>query len=517
MKANQEPSPREHLARAVVFMRRGWRAGRWGALAFAIGLAVTTVVILAAKRLYRSESVIMYDRGVRREAVVGAASDADSPKQIATRLQDMMTSRQRLQKMIEAFSLYPGIVKEHTYVEAVDEMQKHLKFTAREGFTFHLSFEYDSRETAQKVLAAFVDSLIEDDMIARKREAESTKTFLDAEKKQADQDLKTREAALSVFLVQHPELAAESTSVANATAGAYVRSIDREKVTANPGELASLEMQASQIEDMLAVASAARPAAAAGASPAEQAAALSRSQAEAMVSAARRDLADKRATFTDEHPDVKAAQRRVAEAESDLRRANAASTARSTPAAEAAAAEEDPAGSSRVASLRRALAAVRGQIASLHSRTAPRPIVPKLTAKAGGAEQGGAVAIEWTRLFRDVSEARERQNQLESRVFQTNLYATLASSGGAGRLIVVDPAFKPTRPVAGQRTKTLLLGAGASLMLALLVMMALAFLDDGLYSASDVQRVIGDQFVVMVPALPVNERKRLPPMSGEGG
>ncbi|HVR64397.1 MAG TPA: hypothetical protein VMU50_21000, partial [Polyangia bacterium] len=286
---------------------------------------------------------------------------------------------------------------------------------------------------------------------------------------------------------------------------------------ANPAELAGLEMQASQIEDMLATATSARPVPAAGASPAEQAAALSRSQAEAALSAARRELADRRATFTDEHPDVKAAQRRVLEAESDLRRSNAAIIAHPTPAAEAAAAEEDPAGSARAASLRRALGAVRAQISSIRSRTAPKPLVPKASGKASNADQGAvAVDTEWTRLFRDVSEARERQNQLESRQFQTSLYATLASSGGAGRLVIVDPAFKPIRPVAGRRMTMALMGGAGSVALALLVMLCLAFLDERLYSTGDVQGVIGDQFVVLVPALPLNERKRLPPHAGEG-
>ncbi|HEY2902523.1 MAG TPA: hypothetical protein VGL59_18205, partial [Polyangia bacterium] len=292
-----------------------------------------------------------------------------------------------------------------------------------------------------------------------------------------------------------------------ASAGGAIRAADRERVAANPAELAGLEMQASQIEEMISSAASARPLPAA-ASPADQAAAMGRSQAEAALSAARRDLADKRATFTDEHPDVKAAQRRVQDAEVDVRRANAAISAHPAEAAAAAAAgEEDP--TSRVAALRRALQAVRTQIASIRTRQVPKPPVPH-------ASQQGAVAVdtEWTRLFREVSEARERQSQLESRQFQTSLFATLASSGEAGRLVVVDPAFKPTRPVAGRRATMAALGGVGSLLLALLVMLALAFLDERLYSTADVHRVIGDQFVILVPSLPTNERKGLPPYSG---
>jgi len=314
-----------------------------------------------------------------------------------------------------------------------------------------------------------------------------------------------------VFLTQHPELAAESASAASA--GGAIRAADRERFAVNPAELAGLELQASQIEEMITSATAARPVAASNASPADQAATLGRSQAEGALTAARRDLADKRGMYTDEHPDVKSAQRRVIDAEADVRRAIAATAAALHPAPAAgggAATDEDPNGTSRVASLRRALGSVRTQIATIRSRSVPKATPPPKTSQ-------GVVAVdtEWTRLFREVSEARERQSQLESRQFQAGLVATLASSGEAGRLVVIDPAFKPTRPVAGRRVTTALLGGAASLILAMLVMIALAFLDERLYSAADVRRVIGDQFVILVPSLPTSERKSLPPLSGD--
>jgi uncharacterized protein involved in exopolysaccharide biosynthesis len=127
-----------------------------------------------------------------------------------------------------------------------------------------------------------------------------------------------------------------------------------------------------------------------------------------------------------------------------------------------------------------------------------------------------AVETEWTRLFRDVSEARERQSQLESKQFQATLFATLAGSGEAGKLVVIDPAFKPSRPVAGRRATTAAIGIVGSLLLSLLVMVAVAFLDERMYSAEDVQRVVGDQFVITVPSLPASDRKRLPSAGGGG-
>jgi uncharacterized protein involved in exopolysaccharide biosynthesis len=295
-----------------------------------------------------------------------------------------------------------------------------------------------------------------------------------------------------------------------ASAGGTIRADERARVATNPGELVALEMQASQLEELISNAGAARPLSA-GASPADQAGALGRIQAETALAQARRDLAEKRATLTDEHPDVRSAQRRVLDAENDLRRAIAAAAAPPASPPTAAAAEVDAAGGGRAASLRRALAAVRSQIASIRTRSAPKAMAPR-------SVQGNvAVETEWTRLFRDVSEARERQSQLESRQFQATLFATLAASGEAGRLVVIDPAFKPTRPVAGRRVTTAAIGIAGSLMLALLVMVVVAFLDERMYSAEDVERVVGDQFVILVPSLPAADRKRLTSAGGGEG
>jgi uncharacterized protein involved in exopolysaccharide biosynthesis len=211
MISEAERSPRDYLVAIWAFLRRALRATRWGVGAFVIGLGLTAVVILAAKRLYRSDTVMMYDRGVRAGAVVGGA-EPDSPRQVLIRIQDMLASRQRLQKAIEEFKLYPEIVAQHGYVDAVDEMRKQLKYTARDGYTFHLSYESESRELAQNVLASLASGIIEEDTLSRRRDAESTKAFLDSEKKQADQELKASEAALSSFFVKHPELAAESAA-----------------------------------------------------------------------------------------------------------------------------------------------------------------------------------------------------------------------------------------------------------------------------------------------------------------
>jgi hypothetical protein len=336
--------------------------------------------------------------------------------------------------------------------------------------------------------------IIDDDLRRRSREAEDAKKFLDTERKSADDDLHTKESALAGFLALHPQLAAESAANA-ASAGGLIRAADRDRAPANEGEVASLEMQAAQLEEALAGAGA-RPKAVPGEAPVDANLLASRARAQAEVQAAQRDLTDKQARFTNEHPDVKAAIRRLSNAEAQLARAEAASAApRPMPVAgipEAAPDVDDGAG--RVGALRRALAAVRAQIGAVRGRAVtPRADVPR------DGHSMVAIDTQWTSLMRSVNEARERQNQIEAKQFQADLFATLVSGGQAGRLVIADPPFRPTRPIAGSRSKIALVGGIASVALGVFAVLVMAAFDDRLYGARDVERLVSTAIVVAVP------------------
>jgi len=475
-------SPREHLIAFTSLAPRVARSVWVGGVVLAIGLAGTAVWAISTKRLYRSESVVVYERGVQSGALGG--SDADSPRQVSARLQDALTSRQRLEGLVKKMGLYANIVEQRSLVEAIDEMRKHLAMSGREGYAYRITFDADTRDAAQKVLDALVKDVVSEDTQRRSKEAEEMRKFLDAERKRADDDLKGKEAALSSFITQHPQLALETGSAA--AAGGLIRANQRDSgPAASGGEIASLEMQAANLEDAIANL---------GRHPAGEDPVLAAAHARAVadLQVAQAELTARQAQFTDEHPDVKAARRRVAEAESAVRRSEAALKAH--PAAPIAGVDDSQGG--RAAALKRALQAIRLQIQTLHSRgsgakpenvTAPRSVV--------------AIDTEWTRLNRDVAEARERQGQLEARQFQAQLAATLVAGGQGGRLTIADPAFRPLRPVAGGRFKIALAGASFSLFLAFLAISGMAWLDDRLYGVRDIERVVEEPIVVVVPKL----------------
>jgi uncharacterized protein involved in exopolysaccharide biosynthesis len=412
------------------FLRGAWA----GAIALAVGLAATAGAAISTTRLYRSEAVLVFERGVQ----AGIGQDGDSSRGVTGRLNEMLNSRQRLESLIREMKLYKRVLDQRGQVEAVEEMRRRIKLSNREGYTYRVSYDGESRDLAKDVLTRLTASVVEEDNRRRNQDAEEARRFLDAERKQADEDLKQKEKALAEFLIKHPQLAAEAGA---ATTGGLIRAADRDRLGASGGEVASLELQAAQLEESLAAAGAPRVVGGrvvVGPS-ADSPLVVAHTRAQAELQAAQRDLVDKQLHLTNEHPDVKQAVRRMAVAEAAERRAAAALAAwKPAPASEApAVAAGDSTAGARAAALRRALSAVRQQIASVKGRGAPRGETPR------GSTAVVAVDTDWTRLNRDVAEARERQSNLEAKQFQANLAATLTAGGQGGQLLIVDPPFAP--------------------------------------------------------------------------
>jgi uncharacterized protein involved in exopolysaccharide biosynthesis len=493
---NAPPSPWEQLALIGTLVRRAMRRAWVGAVAFGVGLLITAGVVLTTKRIYRSETVLLFERGVEAATL---NRDPESSRQVVSRVKDTVTSRQRLQRLIEEMNLYPKIVDKLGMVEAVEVMQKAIIFANdHEGATFRISYDYDNRQLAKQVLETLVSGVISEDTERRKREADETRRFLDTERRHADEEVSAKESALSAFLAKHPQLASETGSMA--ATGGLLRAADRDRTAAGSGsELASLEMQAAQLEQSIAAAGASLRVGGRliPATDPQLVAAEARAQAE--LQAAKQELADKQLHLTNEHPDVRQALRRVATAEAAERRATAALAAWRPPtpapseAGETAAPEALADGETRVASLRRALAAVRQQIAAVHGRTAARVEVPRQLSSVV------AIDTQWTRLNREVTEAHERQSQLEGKQFQAQLAATLIADGQGGRIVIADPPFLPMKPVSGKRFKFAMVGGLASLLFSIAVLGVLALFDDRLYTARDLEGMLDAGIVVVIP------------------
>src|SRR5438874_2398330 len=91
-------TPREHLTAVVAFAQRAARGARYGVIALGVGIILTVALALSTHRLYRSEALLAYEGGVQ---AVALGADGVNPRAMAARVNDMVTSRERLGTIIK--------------------------------------------------------------------------------------------------------------------------------------------------------------------------------------------------------------------------------------------------------------------------------------------------------------------------------------------------------------------------------------------------------------------------------
>lgn len=511
-RAPARPEPqndaREQIEWVLGLVRRTLRFYWIPTIAGALGVVACVVFLTAIWRpKYRSETVIFYQEGIR--SVIGG--NAGDSRNMGARMREILLARSNLERIIEEFKLFQDIVEKRGMVDAVERFREAVQFKIRSSDTFVISFEGTSPEEVQAVTARLAEALVEEDSRLRIEQAKVTRDFLDTEKKREEENLRRKEIDLAKFLAQHPEFALDTHGQAPGGAVRAQKSGELAQAAAGGGfsgdpVLNALERQVPRIRKRLEAL--ATPGAPPPPPPLDPALVAAKSQADSEVASARRALQESQSRYTEQHPDVRAAQARLAAAEANQRRAQEAIAA-----AERAAPPPSPVSSKAEreeleAQLKKIEAEIAYQRAKVRQREGQAPAAAPAPAEAvqsmsPSASRIVALETEWTRLKRDVEESRERYEQLEANYFKAQIAASSQLSGFSAQLQVIDPAYKPSRPFTPGRSRYVAGIMGVALTLGATIALAFALLDDHLYNASDVARL-----APVLAVVPRAERRR---------
>jgi capsular polysaccharide biosynthesis protein len=483
---------REDLDRLLTVLRRGavyWK--RCGLVFLTVALA-SFALVMTAPRSYKSETVILYQESIRSGDLVGGGGGdvaAESARRIGARLKEMLQSRAILEPLVTELKLYPSVVDSRGLVDAVDEMRKHMSFRAREGDTFEIAFESNSRELAQEVTKRLAEVIVQEASSRRAEQAKTLKEFLDAESDRNQIDLRSKEGALARFLALHPDFARPTTSDVHSTLPTASTGAAGAGITSGDPMQAALEWKAMRIERQLKAGSGAPEQAP---PPKPRASPPGKLADSAELVAARKDVEEKAGRYTEKHPDVVAARARLRTAE--VAQAAAQAAADQAAAAAAAGADDDqtpvkPATDANREALTKQLADLRQQIAARRASGAPAVTTKHVQAPAPADSHGAAVdlEVEFRRLQREAAEARDRQRQLDDKKFKASINASSVMNDRNLQVSVLDAAYLPTHPSSRPRSTTLGVGLLIGLILALLTALVSARLDDRIHDRVDLE------------------------------
>jgi capsular polysaccharide biosynthesis protein len=413
------------------------------------------------KPTYKSETVILYSEGIRQTE---GDEPRDAARGVSTRLREILTSRAELRKIVDQFGLYPGIVHEHGSGDAVEELRHHIEFKAPGGDTFSIAFEGASPAEAKKVTERLAQIVIEQDASLRKKQALVTRDFLELEKMGTDSRLRDAEQALASFMAAHPRFALDATPLAG---GAAIRATMGGTVAPPNAPNAMPFVPRPRSPAVAGSLGPVRSVEGVGSREAAQ----EQGKAQAALEAAQAHLTDLQARFTPQYPDVRNAQAEVDRAKARLAAAAVAANHEAGPAREPAAGNGG---------------------AAVANGATPHPVARALLPSGvlpprSPADEKNLVALEteWVKLTRDVTEARQHQDHLESALFKADIAANSEAGGHGVQVSVIDPAFLPERPVPPGRSIIVALILGAALVLGVLGALAGAALDDRIYDGRE--------------------------------
>jgi hypothetical protein len=472
-------------------------------LGLLLGLATTTGVLRVLPPMYRSEVVLFYRPSPGASFV--AQTEGDPSGQLASRLKEMLFTRERLAGLIKEFHLYPDQVMRTGLLDAAEDMRKqHLKFQSSGGETFRISFEDEIPQRAEAVAARAAEMLLDVHRNWRRQDVVKTQQFFDAQKRAAEEVLRARETEFTRFLTLHPEMAL-AMGTGPVALGASLRAVSSEsKLNAQDGLVSRLESRAARLRDRGS--EPAKPDSRGDAQvaiPIDPSLLAEREAAQADLIAARRELAQKQKQFTAEYPDVRQANEATVAARERLRKIEDAIAAAKKAAAPPPPAPEPQPETGAPAldpSARQRLSAIEKELVQARAKVLERD--PKRLLDLG---------TQLAEFDRRVSEARDRLSVIQSKQFQASLEATLDLQDKTGELVVVDPAFLPARPERRSPLKMGAVGGALALALAFAVSLGLVFLNDRLRAGFDLARLRLPPLLAEVPRESRRERRRVHP------
>lgn len=448
IQSSKESTPRERLMRTIVLVKRARRYWRGASLLAAVLVAASLGLSLATKRVWRSETAIVY-----RDAVQ-TGKEGESPAQrsarLGPRLKEIVLSRTRLASVVDELGLYPELT-ERSMLEAVDEMQKNISFRVRSTDTFVLSFTHDDPAVAQKVTARLAALMIEDYGKDNLSSAEISLDVQQRELKEADELVQNASRALAKFLSKNPSF----------TWG--VGDSPYAPVTpATPIPLRSSPPAAPIAEDPSGLATDARK---------------RRDAAAAALEAAELDLSAKLVRLTPAHPDAISARMKAAAARAAL-----------------ASAERDL----ELVSTNERVEPRRPARSSTKAAEKPEAASKEPDSKEGTVE----LETEWHKLRLDLERARDHFRKTQDKERLAQLAKDAAEREREEELVVVDPAYYPVRPDRG-RGRVFFAGSFLAFFFALGYAGTRVLVDETLHDEGDIEALSGPSLLVTVPHVPV--------------
>ena len=479
-------TPRDRLQRLVDLGRKTLRYWWLIAVFAVVGGALSLAFALLKARSYQSAATLFYQERIQSN-VLAPNREEVVQRNLGDKYRELLLAREQLSPILESDDLNP-FPHESEPERALEKLREAIKLEVKGGGVFRITYSDADADRAKAVTERLTKLLQDKDEAMRREMARLTVEFATKQKEEASVELRKREQALNEFLGKHPEFVQDP----NATSGegAAFRAVHNQSKNTGDKEMYALERQRQRLQARLDAPPDTTIKISAPPTAEKLAAEAAVKDAEREVTGARKELDEAQAKFTNVHPTVIAAQKKLDGALQKLRRAQGEVPADI---------EVAPATPQDREKLKKDLAQIDQQIGARQKNTGK--VAPDATTS-------WVVQLEndHAELRRLVNEQRDRVNSLAESVFRAQMDAS-QKAAEQGRLQIVNPAERPVRPAGPGKTIFLMAGMVLFLSLGLAVAVGLAVIDDRLYRRSDIDQ-LGLAVLAVIPQATAREVKR---------
>jgi polysaccharide chain length determinant protein (PEP-CTERM system associated) len=457
----------------------------------------TAIYARSLPNLYRSEATILVVPQRVPESYIHSTVTARIEERL-TSMSQQITSRARLERLIQDFDLYREERSVKPMEDVVEQMRKDISIDidrARraQGGAFRIGFVARSATSAMQVSEKLASMFIEENLRDRAVLAEQTSQFLDTQLEQARARLEEQEEALEAYRLQHgPEMPAQLQS------NIQVLQNTQMQLQALRDGIARDHDRRLVLERLLTDASTPIVSPAPPAEP--QAPAASAAQ---QLEAARVALQALELKYTAEHPDLQRARRFVGELE-EKARLEAALGMPTDPVIVASGAELNR--RRRVSQLKADLAALDLQVNRKEQEETR--LVGQVALYQQRIEAAPTRESELVQLNRDYNTMNEVYQKLLAKKQDSEVAANLERRQIGEQFRVIDPARLPATAFSPNRPRLHFLGALAGLAFGLVLAGLIEYRDTAVRSEEDVVSAIALPVLALVPSM-ISERDRV--------
>jgi polysaccharide biosynthesis transport protein len=421
-------------------------------------LLAGTVAAFALPRTYRSTATLLVQSQDLPTSLVDAPTSGAVEQRIA-RIREQVLSRGDLIQLIEQNDLYPAERRSDPLSKIIEKMRHATVVTALPSdigqqsgtqnttIAIAMSYDYPDPVKAQAVLQSFVTKFLSMDNQDVEDQASLSVRFLQDQANKLQGQISDIEGQLTSLKARNGAALASSGAPPLIDTGSF-----------------SAQITSLQNENRQLIAQSRRPSA--GNNP---------------LAAAEAQLASLQAQYNDTHPDVIAAKQRVAQ----LRRTQATSDDRST--------------------MQEQIAANNSAIHQLMDQR--DATLSRANSAMAGQARAPAIMEQAMQLESRATTLRNQYQEISENLLKAQNSARMATEQRAERLSLVEPANLPDHPFSPNRLLLIAGGAGAGLVLGLLIALGLELATKPIRSPRQIDR-IGLPMIGVVPLLKIKTRGR---------